>query len=151
MRSVVCAHVTSRCTASWQCRPSLLVCALLGSGLCPQIDCLAVCFRLEMLEVSGCSVLSCNVAWHAQAAHTNSQYGSWQAHDADDCDSSRGFSSVQDAVAHAVAALDGAKAPAVPAAPALQVHYLSQTYSRKQPFACCRTKAKMQVQAHIWL
>ncbi|DBA90082.1 TPA: hypothetical protein ACH3X1_003401 [Trebouxia sp. C0004] len=81
--------------------------------------------RLEMLEVSGCTVLSCNVAWHAQAAHTNSQHGSWQAHIAksqDNCDSSRGFSSVQDAVAHAVAALDGVKAPAVPAAPALQVN-----------------------------
>jgi len=90
-----------------------------------------------MLEVSGCSVLSCNVAWHAQAAHTNSLHGSWQAHAAesqDSCDSSRGFSSVQDAVAHAVATLDGVKAPAVPAAPALQVHYLFQIYARKQPF-----------------
>lgn len=86
-----------------------------------------------MLEVSGCTMLSCNIAWHAQAAHTDSQHTSWQAHVAesqDNCDSSRGFSSVQDAVAHAVAALDGVKAPAVPAAPALQVHHL-QTYTQK--------------------
>ena len=92
----------------------------------PQVDCLLGCFRLEMLEVSGCTVLSCNIAWHAQAAHTDSQHGRRQAHDAesqDDCDSSRGVSSVQDAVAHALAALNGVKAPAVPAAPALQVHY----------------------------
>ena len=88
-----------------------------------------------MLEVSGCTVLSCNVAWHAQAAHTNLQHGSWHAHVAesqDYCDSSRGFSSVQEAVAHAVAALDGVKAPAVVAAPALQVDHLP-TYAQNRP------------------
>jgi len=101
-----------------------------------QIDYLIVCFRLEMLEVSGCTVLSCNVAWHAQAAHTNPQHGSWQTHVAesqDEADSSKGFISVQDAVAHAVAALDGVKAPAVPAAPALQVHCLFRHIQGNNP------------------
>ncbi len=111
----------------------------------PQIDCLIVCLRLEMLEISGCTVLSCNVAWHAQAAHTYPQHGSRQAHVAesqDDCDSSRGFSSVQDAVAHAVAALDGVKAPAVPAAPALQVHYL-HTHTHRETTLCMTSLPKL--------
>ncbi len=101
-----------------------------------------------MLEVAGCTVLSCNVAWHAQAAHTSPQHGSWQAHAAesqDNCDSSRGFSSVQDAVAHAVAALDGVKAPAVPAAPALQVHHL-HAHTHRESTLCMTSLSKLTSQ-----
>lgn len=125
------------------------ICCTWLKGLLLRLNALLVCFRLEMLEVSGCTVLSCNVAWHAQAAHTNSQHGSWQAHAAeseDSNDSSKGFSSVQDAVAHAVAALDAVKAPAVPAAPALQVHYKpKRRFSQHMIVTCFDLHRVMQI------
>lgn len=82
--------------------------------------------RLEMLEASGCTLLSCSVAWHAQAAGTAPQHHDQQQLHTDTQDmpdSSTRFSSVQAAVVHAMAALNGVRPPAVASAPALQVRF----------------------------
>ncbi len=78
--------------------------------------------RLEVLEASGCTLLSCNVAWHEDIATTYPQHTSHsQPEGSNRVDSNRGYVTVHDAVTHALAALGSVKAPAVPTAPALQV------------------------------
>lgn len=76
-----------------------------------------------MLEASGCTLLSCNVAWHAQAACNVPQHNDQQQLHTENQDvpDSSTFSSVQAAVVHAMAALNGVRPPAEPSAPALQV------------------------------
>ena len=80
--------------------------------------------RLEILEAATCTLLSCNIAWHNQAALAEV---TGARHDGNS--SSVGglstYSSLSSAVQHAMAALHAVQPPAVPAAPAFQVHTLS--------------------------
>ena len=69
--------------------------------------------RMEMLEAAGCSLLSCNVAWHAEVVS--------QQHNGVDSAQHAGSSSIHDAIANTLEALDALQSPAAAAAPAFQV------------------------------
>ena len=73
------------------------------------------CFvrRMEMLEAAGCSLLSCNVVWHAEVVNKQHNWSDPTQH--------AGSSSIHDAIASTLEALDALQSPAAAAAPAFQV------------------------------
>ena len=79
------------------------------------------------MEAAGCTLLSCNVAWHAQAASQNSSATA---------DSSP-FTNVQDAIQDTLSALDALQSPATPAAPAFQVDFSMQFAPATIPKTAC--------------
>lgn len=68
---------------------------------------------MEMLEAAGCSLLSCNVAWHAEVLN--------QQHNGIDSAQHAGSSSIHDAIASTLEALDALQSPSAAAAAAFQV------------------------------
>ena len=77
--------------------------------------------RLEMLEAATCTLLSCNIAWHNLAEVTGARHDS----NSSSLEGLSTYSSLSSAVQDAMAALHAVQPPAVPAAPAFQVHILS--------------------------
>lgn len=74
-----------------------------------------------MLEAASCALLSCNIAWHHEAAQAEVP-GSGHEGNSGSLGSLSIYSSLGSAVQHAMAALDAVQPPAAPAAPAFQVH-----------------------------
>lgn len=81
--------------------------------------------RLEVVEAAGCTLLSCNVAWHAQAASQNSSTTA----------NSAAFSSIHEAIQDTLSALDALHSPATPAAPAFQVGFSLEFVLTKDLYA----------------
>ena len=73
------------------------------------VTCAGCLPRLEVLEAAGCTLLSCNIAWHSKASTPGDGGGS------------QGFASLGTAVHAALADLQSVRAPAAPAAPAFKV------------------------------
>ena len=75
-----------------------------------------------MLEAATCTLLSCNIAWHSEAAQAEATGTRHEGNSSSSTGSPRTYSSLGSAVQHAMAALDAVQPPAALAAPAFQVH-----------------------------
>lgn len=89
-----------------------------------------------MLEAATCSLLSCNVAWHNEAAQAEVT-GARHEGNSSGLGSQCTYSSLGSAVRHAMAALDAVQPPAALAAPAFQVCTVYHHIEACHPVLCC--------------